>query len=122
MELNKKEKHLMDVIYESALSKTGQCLISPLEILAKIPYKVKFSENDLQPVMDALSYDGYLEYELATKKGDPMYFISLKEKGFSYERQKKQNRIKIIRRVITTVIFALLSWAVKMIVDAIISR
>ncbi|MDR0696685.1 MAG: hypothetical protein LBF68_03975 [Christensenellaceae bacterium] len=120
MALSKKEKNLMNVIYEIASKNTGQCLIAPLKILSAIPYKVKFSESDLQPILDALSYDGYFEYELTSKKGEPVYLITLKEKGNAYEREKKHNRKKIYARIIMTIICALLSWAVKMIIDAII--
>ncbi|MDR0751655.1 MAG: hypothetical protein LBF12_03580 [Christensenellaceae bacterium] len=120
MALSKKEKNLMNVIYGIATQNAGQCLVTPLEILAKIPYKVKFSELDLQPILDALSYDGYFEYELTSKKSEPVYLITLKEKGNAYEREKKHDRRKIYTRIIMTIICALLSWAVKMIIDAII--
>ncbi|MDR3186285.1 MAG: hypothetical protein LBU04_05710 [Christensenellaceae bacterium] len=122
MVINRREKHLMNAIYHFASQQTGQCLITPLEILSKIPYKVKFAESDLAPMIEALAIDGYFEYELATKKGEPVYFISLKEKGSGYEREKKQSKIKLIRRIITTIAFALLSWAVKVIVDAILAN
>jgi hypothetical protein len=119
MVLNKKERVLMDAIYKETSQKTGRCLATPYEILSKIPYKYKFLEEDLETVLEALSIDGYFEYELAEKKGELVYLISLKEKGLGYEREKKENRIKLIRRIITTVIFAILGWLVKFIIDTI---
>ncbi|MFA5449754.1 MAG: hypothetical protein WC292_04885 [Clostridia bacterium] len=110
----------MDVLYAAASQKTGQCLITPLEILAKIPYKVTFSESDLPNVMNALAIDGYFEYEEANKKGEPIYLVSLKEKGLAYDRDKRTAKKKIYRRIATTIAFALLSYLVKLVIDAII--
>lgn len=120
MVLNKKEKVLMDVIYGAASQKTGQCLITPVDILSKIPYKVNFREEDLPAVLDALSIDGYFEYESANRKGDTVYLISLKEKGLAYARDKKAARIKLYWRIGTTIAFALLGYLIKVIISAII--
>jgi hypothetical protein len=122
MVMNKKEKYLMNGIYAAASQKTGQCLIAPFELLARIPYTVKFKENDLEPTMEALSLDGYFEYELANKKGDSVYLITLKEKGMAYEREKKNDRKKIYKRIVTTILFAVLGYVVKVIISAILGR
>lgn len=117
---NKKEKALMEVVYTAARPSGGQCLITPLELLNRIPYKVEFRENDLEPVMEALSLDGYFEYESATRKGEPVFCIILKEKGNSYMRDKRNARIKIYKRIATTIAFALLGYLVKVVISAII--
>lgn len=120
MVLNKKEKVLMDVIYNAASTKTGQCLITPFEVLSRIPYRVNFREDELEKVMEGLSIDGYFEYEAASKKGETVYLISLKEKGLAYEREKKAARKKIYIRIGTTIAFALLGYLIKVIISAII--
>ena len=64
MVLGKKERVLMNVIYkEASASSNGQCLISPLDLLLKLPYKVDFRESDLEETMNQLSLENYFEYE-----------------------------------------------------------
>ncbi|MCL2630347.1 MAG: hypothetical protein FWD49_02340 [Firmicutes bacterium] len=120
MVLNKKEKVLMDVVYDATSEKTGRCIVSPFYILSKIPYKHRFNEEDLQPVLEALSIDGYFEYEHAEKKGEMLFLISLKEKGLGYAREKKDNRKKLIRRIVTTIIFAVLGYSVRWLIGVIL--
>ena len=68
MVLGKKEKVLMNVVYEAASGTAGgQCLISPVELLSRIPYKVDFREGDLEETLNKLMLDNYFVYEKAKK-------------------------------------------------------
>ena len=52
MVLGKKEKVLMNIIYQKAIrSQNGQCLVTPLELLKEIPYKVDFKESELDEIV-----------------------------------------------------------------------
>ena len=119
MIMTRKEKELMKVIYEAA-SERGQCLISPMEILSKIPYKVDFRESDIDKVMEQLKIDGYFGYDKARQKDEIIYCIVLKEKGLSFERDRKTARKKLIMRIATTIAFALLGYLIKIIITAVI--
>ncbi|HKL74305.1 MAG TPA: hypothetical protein VJ903_05370 [Clostridia bacterium] len=121
MVLGKKERVLMDVVYKQASrSINGQCLISPYEMLKRIPYRVDFRETDLEETLNQLVLDNYFEYEKAKKStGDILYIITLKENGISYQRDKMVSRRKLIFRIITTVIIAALSFSIKYILSAI---
>lgn len=99
MVLNKKEKILMDVIVKSKMNKKGQVLMTPLQMLEKIPYSIEFREDELEPVLTGLVYDNYFTIDTAKRKGDTMYIITLKENGLGYIRQKKVERKKLIIRV-----------------------
>lgn len=99
----------------------GQGIFSTVEILKAIPYGVDFRESDLDPTMEALSLDGYFSYEPATRKGEDVYCIVLREKGVGYERAKKKTRGKIALRIAITVALAVLSYFVKVIVDLIVT-
>lgn len=115
MVLNKKEKALLNVVYKTAVNKNGQCLLSPLDILQKIPYKLEFTEQDLEKVLDNLALDNYFSVDKAKHHGEVFYVITLKERGLSYIRDKKKARRKLYIRLITTILIAILSYVVKLI-------
>jgi len=121
MILDKKEKFLMNTIYaQASRSPNGQCLVAPLDLLTKIPYRVEFKENELDEVMNQLVLDKYFEYEKAKRgSGDTNYIITLKDNGISYIRDRKVARTKLIFRIILTVLLAVFSFSIKAIITAI---
>ena len=121
MVLGRKEKALMNVIYKKASrSKNGQCLVTPLELLSKIPYGVDFKESDLEETLNQLSLDNYFECDRAHKSnGEPMYCITLKENGVSYLRDRKVSRRKLLIRIVTAILIAILGFVIKAILDVI---
>ncbi len=121
MVLGKKEKVLMNVVYEAASGTAGgQCLISPVELLSRIPYKVDFREGDLEETLNKLMLDNYFVYEKAKKlNGDLMYVITLKDNGISYLRDKEVSRRKLAIRIALTIAIAALSFSIKFILQAI---
>ena len=119
MILSKKEKLMMNAVYSMA-SPSGQCLATKVELLSKIPYDKDFREEDIEKTLEALKIEGYFEYDKAAKKDETVYVIVLKGKGLSYERDKKKSRRKLIIRLAWAVVCALIGWAVKEIISAII--
>lgn len=121
MVLGKKEKVLMDVIYSAAsTSAGGQCLVSPIQLLDKIPYSVDFRESDLEETMNKLMLDNYFSYEKArTLSGDIRYVITLKDNGLSYLRDKEVSRRKLAIKIVLTIAIAALSFSIKYILEAI---
>ena len=121
MVLGKKERVLMNVIYkEASASSNGQCLISPLDLLLKLPYKVDFRESDLEETMNQLSLENYFEYEKARKtNGEPMYIITLGDNGIRYQRDRAVARKKLVFRIMLTIAIAALSFSIKYILQAI---
>ncbi len=119
MLLGKKEKILMETIFKLA-SKTGQCIVSAIEILEKIPYKYDFRKEDLDKTLDALRLEGYFEYDIAHRKDETVYVIVLKDLGKAYERDKKTARKKLYIRLGVAVLVAIVGYLVKVIIDAII--
>ena len=114
----------MNIIYgQASRSPNGQCLLTPLDLLTKIPYRVEFKENEIDEIMNQLVLDNYFSYERAMRKnGDVNYIITLKENGVSFMRDKQVAQRKLIFRVIVTVIFAILSVSMKSIINAIMGR
>ncbi len=121
MVLGKKEKVLMDVVYSIAsVSSNGQCLVSPIDLLSKIPYYVDFRESDLEETMNQLTLDSYFSYDKArTTTGDPMYIITLRDNGISYQRDKIVAKRKLAFRLIITALVAAFSFSIKYILELI---
>lgn len=121
MVLGRKEKALMNVIYKKASrSQSGQCLVTPLELLSKIPYAVDFKESDLEETLNQLTLDNYFELDRAhTSGGERMYCITLKENGISYLRDRRVSRRKLLIRIVTAILIAILGFIIKLILDKI---
>mgnify|MGYP001146655551 CR=1 FL=1 len=119
MVINKKEKALLDIVYKTAVNKRGQCLLTPLDILQKIPYKVEFTESDLDKVLNDLALDDYFSVDKANHHGEIVYVISLKEKGLSYIRDKKKARKKLYIRIVTAILIAIMSFIIRWILGRI---
>lgn len=115
MVLNKKEKALLNVIYRTAVNKNGQCLLTPLEILERIPYKLEFTEDDLEKALNDLVLDDYFSVDKAKRHGELVYVIALQDKGLSYIRDKKKARRKLYIRIITGILLAIMSYVIKLI-------
>lgn len=119
MVLNRKEKALLNIVYKTAVNKNGKCLMTPLDILQKIPYKLEFTENDLDKVLNDLALDDYFTVDKAKHHGEIVYVLALKEKGLSYIRDKKKARKKLYIRIITAILIAIMSFIIKWILDKI---
>ncbi|MFA6765785.1 MAG: hypothetical protein WCS45_01880 [Clostridia bacterium] len=119
MVLNRKEKALLNIVYKTAVNKNGQCLLTPLDILQKIPYKLEFTENDLDKVLNDLALDDYFTVDKAKHHGEIVYVLALKKKGLSYIRDKKKARKKLYIRIITAILIAIMSFIIKWILDKI---
>lgn len=121
MVLTKKEKNLMDVVYKMAsTSNEGKCLVTPYDILSKIPYEIDFRKDELEDIMNQLVLDSYFEYDKAKKtNGDVMYVITLKDNGISYLRDRQVSRRKFAIRIAITIILAIFSFSIKSILDLI---
>lgn len=114
MILNKKEKSLMEYIYKCACE-NNECLITPVDILNNISFDLDFREEDIEPTLKALKAEQYFSYDHVYKKNQLIYAIVLKEKGISYERDKKTRRKKIIQSIILAAITALVGVIVRLI-------
>ncbi len=121
MILGKKERVLMNIIYHKASrSQNGQCLVSPLDLLARIPYRISFKESELDEILNQLVLDNYFTCERAKKpNGDSMYIITLKENGISYLRDKRVAQRKFVFRLIIAAAIATFSFSIKYILQAI---
>lgn len=57
--LTKKEKAVMRIVYQEAERQNGSCLLSPIDILEKIPLDIPFEEDELDQTLRNLEIDEY---------------------------------------------------------------
>lgn len=108
---NKREKYIFKAIYDLSAGKST-CLISPTEILQKIPYNLDITKRDFEDILKTLEYDGYLELIISDNKGEKIYCVTLTAKGLGYNRELVHYKRMIYFKIIFTLSLALLSFIV----------
>lgn len=117
--LNKKTKALMKVIYAKAIEKDGVCLVSQIDLLSGIPYRIEFKKEDLDPSIKSLSNEGYFEMIETQKRGEKYYCITLKQAGYDFSRQIAAEKRAINLKIILTVSGVIAAFILKKILEAI---
>lgn len=97
--LNRKEKNVMKVVYYEAIKKEGTCLLKPIDILKRIPYKYEFSNDDLHTVIKELELDDYYDYVTTEKKGEEIYCFNLHQKGHAFYREILSEKRAVYRKI-----------------------
>lgn len=115
----KKEKMVMDYIFDKSNGKDS-VLISFKEITDVLTKNLlETSDVEIDEIMQNLSLDGYINVILSDKKGKPIYCVSLDKKGVSWRRDAENRRKTTIMLVVRTVLLAVLSFAVGLILKAV---
>jgi hypothetical protein len=109
--LNKQENEVMSVIYEMSQGKDS-CLISPSEIISRLPEKGEYNDAKLNKILKSLELDDYFDVIHSDRKGDQIYCITLHTKGFAYKRTSIQLKRTLYFRIGLTIAFAILSFVV----------
>lgn len=106
----------MNAIYTLCHEK-GVCLLSPSEILAVLPPKKKYTEEQLEGILNELALDDYFELLSSERKGEKMYVISLRANGYAFKRGYVQMRrdaaVKIFWAVASAVVAFLVGLILK---------
>ncbi len=89
--LSGKENEVMSAIY-SLCDGTEGCLASSRDIFTVMPSKRHVSEENLENIIESLRCDGYFEVVTSDRKGEKVYVITLKERGFAYRRDAIQKQ------------------------------
>ena len=117
--LNKKEKYIFKAIYDSSAGK-NTCLVSPTDILKRIPYNININKREFEDIVKTLEYDGYLELITSDNKGEKVYCITLTTKGLGFNRELVHYKRMIYFKIILTLSMALLSFIVTMVLRSIL--
>ena len=99
--------------------KTGECLITPTEILAGISYDIDFREKDIETTLKILQSDNYISYDHLYKNKDLIYSVKLESRGLTYERDRIKARKKIMQTIILTIVTAVIGVIIRFSLQAI---
>ena len=121
MLLDQKEKLIMTYLYDNCPPKGAHLVYA--ENIAKFVTDKKrvISLTELDEIMSSLQKDNYIDCVSSDSKKGTVYCVSLKTKGHLFkkdlQKEKKQNRMLILR----TIILAVLSFFIGIILKAIFS-
>lgn len=114
--LNSREVEIMNTVY-SLCHEKGICLISPTELLALLPPRKKYTEEQVDKILSNLALDDYFELLSSERKGEKMYVISLRANGYAFKRAYVQMRRdfagKLLWAVASAVVAFLVGWVLK---------
>ena len=114
--LNRREMEIMNTVYTLCHEK-GVCLISPSELLSLLPPRKKYTEEQLESILNELALDDYFELLASERKGEKMYVISLRTNGYAFKRGYVQMRrdaaVKIFWAVASAVVAFLVGLILK---------
>ena len=112
--LNRKESEVMNAVYELSAEK-GVCLISPSEMLALLPLRTHYDEEELEEILHALALDDYFELLSSERKGEKMYVISLRTKGYAFKRGYVQMKRNVVLKIVWAVASAIIAFLVGLV-------
>lgn len=116
--LNNKEKKAMDYIFKKCSDKQST-LISPKEIHDFLAPKIIVSSEEIDKIINNLMLDNYIDVVNSDKNGEPIYCVSLRSKGEGYLREKQQRKKTTYLILGRTVVLAVISFIVTLILKAI---
>ncbi len=116
--LNKTDKEVMRYIYLKSYKK-GTSLISPQELISNLGGGLVISPAELNTALDNLQMDGYIESILTDTKGKLAYCFTLKQKGEAFLREIENEKKSFKHIIIRTILLAVLSFIVGIILKAI---
>ena len=115
--LNKTESKIMSVIYSERKNREA-FLISPADLI-NISGEKGLSTAALEKIMDDLSSYGYFDLIYSDRRGERVYCVTLTEKGKGYARGVKVMKRNLLFRLGVTVVLAVISFIIGLILKAI---
>ncbi len=112
--LNKRESQVMRAVY-SLCEEQGICLVSPSEILARLPKNQRCSEERLEKILYELQLDDYFELLSSERKGERMYVITLHAEGRAFKRYSLQMKRDLALKIGWAVTSAVIAFLVGLV-------
>ena len=109
--LNKKEYEVMTAVF-FACETDGLCLISPKELLARLPKRKIYTEETLDCILRELALDDYFQLLSTQKNGETTYVISLHASGLAFKRTASQKKRETAGKLVWAVVSAVIAFLV----------
>ena len=115
--LNRRETEIMNAVYVLCHEK-GVCLVSPAELLTLLPAKKRYTEEQVESILNELALDNYFELLSSERKGEKMFVISMRANGYAFKR----NYVQMRRDAALKIFWAVFSAVVAFVVGLILKR
>ncbi len=109
--LTKHERVVLKAVIDGCGEKSS-CLVSPSNLLCRIPHGAGISEKRLSEILNCLEYDGYLSVILSDRHGEIVYCITLQQRGKGYKRESLQEKRYVASRVLLAVASAFITFTI----------
>lgn len=117
--LSKKEKLIMNYIYKKCVNSKSHLLY--YETVIKNFKNIQITSEEFDKILTNLSYDGYIFLEKTEDKKGQVYVVSLDEKGKCFKREIENQQKKLILQIVKTVLLAVLSFVIGIVLKSIFS-
>ena len=118
--LSRKEKMIMQYILKECGTK-DTCLLLPIDIEHAVEPKFRINQIEAQALLDGLVQENYINLVNSDKNGELIYCISVLPKGKSFHREQHNVKKSWVNAVLRTVLLAILSFVVGLILKALFS-
>ena len=118
--LSRKEKKVMQYILKESGNK-DTCLLLPLDFEHALAPKYSINQIEIQAILDGLVQENYINLVNSDKNGELIYCISILPKGKSFHREQKNVKKSWVGAVVRTILLAILSFVVGLILKALFS-
>ena len=95
------------------------CLLLPIDFEHALAPKYSISQIEIQALLEGLVSENYINLVNSDKNGELIYCISILPKGKSFHREQKNIKKSWASAVIRTILLAILSFVVGIILKAI---
>lgn len=96
-------------------------LLSPYDLLAALPAKLKIGEEELEHILQDLQYDKYFDVIPSDRKGEKTYVVHLLADGLNYVRTDSQRKRSVYFRWGVVAIGAVISAVIGIVLKVIFS-
>ena len=96
-------------------------LVSLYEIIAILPPRASYGEEQVERTLRALELDGYFELIESDRKGERVFVVHMKEAGLSYRRNDSLMRRRLVFKLLVTLACGVLSALVGIVVKSLLS-
>ena len=119
--LSKKERIIMHYILKASSGKST-CLLTPLDLQHALEPRYSPNNIEIQAILDGLAQENYINLVNSDKNGELIYCVTILQKGKSFNREQKNIRKSWSVAIVRTVLLAILSFAVGLLLRFIFKK
>ncbi len=122
--LKRKERSVFEAMLSYVFKSDGtcvKCLLSFDALLSAVNKKIKIENESLRTVLRLLEAEDYIEVIYTDRHGEPFLYLTLKKRGVRYKQELRENKNKLIFRLLLAVVSAIVTFVAGKILYAVFS-